>query len=413
MSDQDPHEPSREELRRRRMEARRRAVRRRRAAAVAVLLIVVLAIGVAVAEAIGGGSGSGTPAGSSHPGDPAGTHAATTSSTTSSTTTSGTTTATRPHGTGTFTIAAVGDTMLGRAGYLPPDPASYFDGVHSQLHGDVVFGNLEGTLTDETVGKCGAKPAADCFEFRVPPMYAHDLHQAGFTMLSQGNNHSFDYGQSGLDSTISALDHAGIAHTGRTHEITYVQSGNLKIAFIGFGPYPNNAPLNDLPAARALIHQATQHADIVVTSMHTGAEGVAAEHLTGKDENYLGENRGNPEAFAHMAIDAGSDLVLGSGPHVLRAMQIYHHRLIAYSLGNFAGYHNFGLDGDLAVSAILQAKLAADGRFLDGRVVSVRLAGAGQPEPDPSDAGARLIGRLSQEDLGSAGAHISPSGAIT
>jgi poly-gamma-glutamate capsule biosynthesis protein CapA/YwtB (metallophosphatase superfamily) len=408
MSDQDPHQPSREELRRQRSEARRRAVRRRRAVAVAVLLVVVLAIGIAVAEAIGGGSGSATSPGSGRPGGPGGTHAATTSSTTTPPTSTA-----RPHGTGTLTIAAVGDTMLGRTGTLPSDAATYLEGVRSQLHGDVVFGNLEGTLTNETVGKCGAQPSADCFEFRVPPIYAHYLHQAGFTMLSQGNNHSFDYGQAGLDSTISALDHAGIHHTGRTHEITYVRSGNLRIAFIGFGPYPNNAPLNDFTAAGALIHQAAQHADIVVTSMHAGAEGVSAEHLSGKDELYLGENRGNPEAFAHMAIDAGSDLVLGSGPHVLRAMQIYHGRLIAYSLGNFAGYHNFGLDGDLAVSAVLQAKLAADGRFLSGHVASVRLVAAGQPELDPTGAGAQLIGRLSEQDLGASGAHISASGAIT
>ena len=397
-------------MRRYRSEARRRAVRRRRAVAGAVLLVVVLGVGVAVARGLDGGSGSGAPAASSNDGTGT-THG--TGTTSSGPTTQPPAKSTQPHGTGTFTIAAVGDTMLGRAGYLPPDPATYFDSVRPQLRGAVVFGNLEGTLTNETVGKCGARPKPDCFEFRVPPTYAHDLRQAGFTMLSQGNNHSFDYGQAGLDSTVSALDHAGISHTGQTHEITYVKSGNLKIAFIGFGPYPNNAPLNDYTAARALIHRAAEHADIVVTSMHAGAEGVAAEHLTGKDEIYLGENRGNPEAFAHMAIDAGSDLVLGSGPHVLRAMQIYHHRLIAYSLGNFAGYHNFGLDGDLSVSAVLQAKLAADGRFLDGHVASVRLVGAGQPELDPAGAGASLIGRLSQEDLGSAGARISPSGAIT
>jgi poly-gamma-glutamate capsule biosynthesis protein CapA/YwtB (metallophosphatase superfamily) len=395
-------------MRQRRTEARRRAVRRRRTVAAAVLLLALLGVGVAVAGLLDGGSGSASPGGSTHRSDPPGSDARRTSSTTTQPAAT-----TRPHGTGTFTIAAVGDTMLGRAGNLPSDPGDYFNGVRSALHGDAVFGNLEGTLTNATVGKCGAQPAADCFEFRVPPEFAHDLRQAGFTLLSQGNNHSFDYGQAGLDSTISALDHSGIRHTGRTDEITYVRSGNLKIAFIGFGPYPNNAPLNDFPAARALIHEAAQHADIVVTSMHAGAEGVAAEHLTGQDEIYLGENRGNPEAFAHMAIDAGSDLVLGSGPHVLRAMQVYHGRLIAYSLGNFAGYHNFGLDGDLGVSAILHAKLAADGRFLSGRVVSVRLVGVGQPELDSGGAGAQLIGRLSHEDLAGAGAQISSSGAIT
>ena len=64
-------------------------------------------------------------------------------------------------------------------------------------------------------------------------------------------------------------------------------------------------------------------------------------------------------------------------------MEFYHHRLIAYSLGNFAGYHNFTLAGCLGVSAILQVKLAADGRFLRGRFVSTSAGGPGQPEPDP------------------------------
>ena len=109
-----------------------------------------------------------------------------------------------------------------------------------------------------------------------------------------------------------------------------------------------------------------------MVAIHAGAEGTAALHLTGGEETYLGEDRGNPEAFAHMAVDAGADLVLGSGPHVLRAMELYHGRLIAYSLGNFAGYHNFTLEGVLGESVVLHVTLAADGAFRSGRLVSVQ-----------------------------------------
>jgi poly-gamma-glutamate capsule biosynthesis protein CapA/YwtB (metallophosphatase superfamily) len=126
----------------------------------------------------------------------------------------------------------------------------------------------------------------------------------------------------------------------------------------------------------------------------------------------VGEDRGNPEAFAHMAVAAGADLVLGSGPHVLRGMELYHDRLIAYSLGNFAGYHNFSLEGVLADSAVLHVRLAADGRFVSGRIASVRLVDAGVPEPDPSGAGARLIGELSDEDLGPRGVTVTRAGRI-
>ena len=302
--------------------------------------------------------------------------------------------------------------MLGYAGTLAPDPDTYFDGVRPQITGDIRFANMEGTLTNLTSGKCGANSTA-CYEFRVPPSWARYFKHAGFTIVSNANNHAFDFWQAGLDDTVAALDREGLAHTGRTHEITYLHVHGLTVAFIGVASYPNTGPLNDYPAARRLIHTADRHADMVVVAMHAGAEGVAAEHLTGQDEIYEGENRGNPEAFAHMAIDAGADLIIGYSPHVLRAMQVYHHRLIAYSLGNFAGYHNFTTEGALGVSGILHVKLAADGRFLSGRLVSTVLAGPGQPQLDPGDQGAALVEQLSREDLGARGAHLSADGVIT
>ena len=110
-----------------------------------------------------------------------------------------------------------------------------------------------------------------------------------------------------------ALHRAGIAQTGLPGEITIVRAKDLRIAFLGFAPYPNTASLTDLRAARKLIHRADRRADLVVCAIHAGAEGTAALHLTGGEETYLGEDRGNPEAFAHMAVDAGADLVLGLG----------------------------------------------------------------------------------------------------
>ena len=302
--------------------------------------------------------------------------------------------------------------MLGYAGTLAPNPGSYFDGVRSQITGDIRFANLEGALTDRTSGKC-AVLTSSCYEFRAPPSWARYFRHAGFTIVSNANNHAFDFWQGGLDDTVAALDRAGLAHTGRTREITYIKTHGLTVAFIGVASYPNTGPLNDYPAARAMIERAGRHANIVVVAMHAGAEGTAALHLTGQDEIYGGENRGNPEAFARMAVDAGADLVIGYSPHVLRAMEVYHHRLIAYSLGNFAGYHNFTLEGVLGVSGILHVKLAANGRFLRGRFVSTVLAGPGQPELDSGNQGAALIEQLSREDLGARGAHLSGSGVIT
>jgi len=385
------------------MYSRRRArVRRRRAVATAVLLLGLVAAGYGLAQLWPGGSAAEA--------GPSG--GATGSRTSGATAPASSPAATGPRPTGTVTLSAVGDTMLGYAGTLAPDPDTYFDGVRRQITGDIRFANMEGTLTNLTSGKCGANSTA-CYEFRVPPSWARYFKHAGFTIVSNANNHAFDFWQAGLDDTVDALDRDGLAHTGRTHEITYLHVHGLTVAFIGVASYPNTGPLNDYPAARRLIRAADRHADIVVVAMHAGAEGVAAEHLTGQDEIYEGENRGNPETFAHMAIDAGADLIIGYSPHVLRAMQVYHRRLIAYSLGNFAGYHNFTTEGALGVSGILHVKLAADGRFLSGRLVSTVLAGAGQPELDPTGQGAALVEQLSREDMGSRGAHLSADGAIS
>jgi hypothetical protein len=308
-------------------------------------------------------------------------------------------------------IAAVGDTMLGSTPTLPPSPATYFAGVRDELRGDIVFGNLEGTLTDVAAGKCAHK-AKNCFAFRAPPAYAHDLRRAGFTVMNNANNHSYDFGPGGQADTVRALHAAGIAQTGLPGEITVVHAGGLHVAMLGFAPYSDTASLLDLPAARALIERADRLADIVVVAIHAGAEGTGAMHVTGGEESYVGEDRGDAEAFAHMAVDAGADLVLGSGPHVLRGMELYRHRLIAYSLGNFAGYHNFAVDGTLADSAILRVRLSARGAFLSGRVRSVLLVGAGMPASDPTGAGGRLVAQLSHDDLAARAVSVTPDGRI-
>ena len=140
--------------------------------------------------------------------------------------------------------------------------------------------------------------------------------QAGFTLLNDANNHSYDFGAAGQAQTVRVIHAAGLAQTGLPGEITLVRADGIKVAFLAFAPYAYDANLLDLPAARALIRRAGQEADAVVVYMHAGGEGSGADHVTGQEESYLGEDRGNAEAFAHMAIDSGASLVIGSGPHV-------------------------------------------------------------------------------------------------
>jgi|HubBroStandDraft_3_1064219.scaffolds.fasta_scaffold04290_5 poly-gamma-glutamate capsule biosynthesis protein CapA/YwtB (metallophosphatase superfamily) len=312
------------------------------------------------------------------------------------------------------TIAAVGDTMLGDTPDLPPDPGSYLDAVKATLDrgAQIVFGNLEGTLTTSTASKCGpvSRPDPNCFAFRDPPGYARYLKQAGFTVLNDANNHIFDFGAVGQAQTVRSLHAAGLAQTGLPGEITVARARGIKVAFVAFAPYPYDANLLNLPAARSLIKRARREAQVVVVYMHAGAEGSGADHVTGREEHYLGEDRGNPEAFAHMAIDAGASLVIASGPHVLRGMQFYKGHLIAYSLGNFAGFHDFATSGDLDTSVILHVTLSSTGRFESARVYPIRFTGTGRPLP--GGGGIALTARLGTEDFGSSAARILASGVI-
>jgi poly-gamma-glutamate capsule biosynthesis protein CapA/YwtB (metallophosphatase superfamily) len=315
---------------------------------------------------------------------------------------------------GSLTITAVGDTMLGNTPDLPPDPATYFDAVKSILDpgAQIVFGNLEGTLTTATTSKCGVHKGPDetCFAFRDPPGYASYLKDAGFTILNDANNHSFDFGAPGQAQTVQALHAAGLAQTGLPGEITLVRKNGIKVAFLAFAPYPYDANLLDLSADQALIRKAGREANVVVVYMHAGAEGSDADHVTGREEDYLGEDRGDPEAFAHMAVDAGASLVIASGPHVLRGMQFYKGHLIAYSLGNFASYGDFATEGDLDLSMILRVTLSSAGRFERARMYPVQFTGKGRPVP--GGGAIPFVARLAAEDFGSSAAHILPSGVI-
>ena len=309
---------------------------------------------------------------------------------------------------GSVSFAAVGDTAMGITPELPPSPQTYLDPIAGELRGDVVIGNLEGTLTDVSEDlKCeeDAKPGT-CYAFRAPPEYATYLREAGFNAMSLANNHSYDFGEAGQEETVEALHRAGIEPVGIPGRTAFIEAGPTRVALLGFASYAYANSLTDLDTARALIRAARKRADLVVVAIHAGAEGSDAHHVTGETEVHLGEDRGNPEEFAHMAVEAGADLVLGSGPHVLRGMEIYRDRLIAYSLGNFSGYRNFGLEGILSATVVLHATLAPDGAFRSGRLASVRMIEAGQPVPDPEGTGAALVEEFSQDDF-------APSKAIS
>src|SRR5919197_2160133 len=313
---------------------------------------------------------------------------------------------------GRITLGAVGDTIFGHPPVLPANPSRYLPRVGEPLPApDITFATLEGTLTTATHSKCSSGSTA-CFAFRNPPRYARYLKDGGVDIAGMGNNHSHDFGDRGLKQTVTSLTNHGVRHTGLPGNIAVLRRGGLRVAYLAFAPYRWTASLLDLDRAASLIRTAVGRADIVVVYMHAGAEGADRQHVTGHEEFYLGEDRGNPKRFAHMAVGNGADLVIASGPHVLRGMEFFRHRLIAYSLGDFASYHNFNTDGVLGLSAVLRVTLGPSGWFRAGKIVSVKLNDAGRPSHDWSLRSVKLIRKLSREDFGDHRARMEDDGTI-
>jgi len=323
-----------------------------------------------------------------------------------------------PDGT-TLRIRAVGDLMIGTdfpAGVLPDnDGRLTFSAVTEFLSdADLTFGNLEGPLCSSgktTKCKPGA-PEGSCYAFRMPAHYAPYFKEAGFDLLSTANNHSGDFGEVCRSQTEQLLDAEGIAHSGRPGDIATVTSQGLKVAMIGFHTSSATHDVRDIETAAALVQSVHSSHDIVIVSFHGGAEGSKAIHVPDGPERFYGEDRGDLRRFTHAVIDAGADLVLGHGPHVLRAMEIYKQRLVAYSLGNFATYGRFTLRGPNGLGVILEATLAPDGRFLGGMLIPTKQEGAGTVTLDPTAAGADMVRMLSASDFPATGILVAQDGSL-
>ena len=322
---------------------------------------------------------------------------------------------------GRLRIAAVGDVMMGTTfpddsgGSLAPDDgASMLAEVAPILQAaDLTFGNLEGPLVEGGVSaKCGPTPTGRCYAFRVPPRYAQYLADAGFDVMSVANNHAMDFGDPGRQSSKSELAARGVAATGEPGSYSVVTAGGKRVAFVAFATYTHSNNLNDLAAATELVTKAGSEADLVVVSFHGGAEGSGRCRVPFGAELFYNENRGDLRLFTHAMIDAGADLVLGHGPHVVRGMEVYKDRLIAYSLGNFATYGAFNLKGLPGLTVLLEVELAPDGRFLGGKANPVKQPSPGGPRLDASGEILPILRGLSRADFGDAAVKIGGDGRL-
>lgn len=316
-----------------------------------------------------------------------------------------------------ISIAAVGDMMIGTdypQDHLPDDDGVGFLAAVTAViaAADIAIGNLEGVLIDggEPGKKC-SNPAA-CYLFRSPTRYAEHYRNAGFDALSLANNHARDFGEDGRSSSMDALRAADIRHSGREGTTAVLRRGDIVVAFLAFAVTKNSNMLLDYELAFDMIAAHAEEHDIVIVSFHGGAEGAGATHIPFAEEEYYDEPRGDVVWFARGAVDAGADLVLGHGPHVVRGMERYKERLIAYSLGNFATYYGISVAGIKGIAAILTTTLDGNGKFIAGQISStVQLRPAG-PSIDEKQRALNLLRGLSIDDFGNPGLRFLPDGKL-
>jgi hypothetical protein len=339
-------------------------------------------------------------------------------------------------------IAFVGDINLGTATLpdgVPPDSGrGLLEHARSSLSGDLVVGNFEGVLADTgTSTKClirnprlryrraklKQQPAEslvtrpNCYAFRTPTLLAPRLVEAGFTHMNLANNHANDLGAAGRETTQRILDSLGIAFYGPLGRIAVdtIRRGDslTTVGLIGFTTYRYAYDLLDIERSAAVVDSMRPLVDLLLVTFHGGAEGVKALR-TGEAAESLGtEPRGDLRRWARAVIDAGADAVVGHGPHVLRGMEFYRGRLIAYSLGNFLTYRGFNLAGPLGITGVLQLEFTGERTLRRARLVPMLQIPRRGPLPDPERAALQLIRQLSTEDFGPTAAQIGTTGEIT
>ena len=314
-------------------------------------------------------------------------------------------------------FALGGDTMMGspftKAG-LPADGgaglfAAYADAMRSA---DVAFLNLEGVLLDDGVSDKCAEGSTTCYAYRTPTAYVRHLVDAGVDLVSLANNHANDFGDDGRRMTRAALDSAGIAWSGPVGATAVLDRDGVRVGFIAFSTSAGQHDLRNLADVRRRVQELAAQADVVLVSAHGGAEGSGAQHTPDRSETYLREDRGNVRAFARAAVDAGADLVVGHGPHVLRGLEVYNDRLIAYSLGNFVIFGGFSFEGPKGLSALLVVDVDREGRFVGGRLIAGRQIPPGGPVLNPDRRAIAKVRELSEADFGPAAPVIEPDGTL-
>lgn len=321
----------------------------------------------------------------------------------------------------TIQIVAVGDIMMGtmfpNRAHLPPnnDCSGSFAHVKPYFAGaDILFGNLEGALVRSTAGAKKCFNPKVCYTFGMPAAFVSCLSDAGFNLLSIANNHSGDFGGAGRQTTKEVLKEAGIHYAGQTDCPTaIVKKEGVKYGFCAFAPNTGTVDVNDISAAQAIVHELDSMCDIVIVSFHAGAEGRIYQHVTRNTEIFIGENRGNVYEFAHRMIEAGADLLLGHGPHVTRALEVYENRFIVYSMGNFSTYSRINVQGVNGLAPIIRIFTDKEGKFIKAQITpTFQPSHDRTPRYDPERRIIKVLQNLTKTDFPDVPLSISDEGEV-
>jgi poly-gamma-glutamate synthesis protein (capsule biosynthesis protein) len=291
-------------------------------------------------------------------------------------------------------LVAVGDIMLSRTvdarmdrwgrDYPFRKTAAFLDSA------DIAFGNLETPIIAGPPVKSGE------MSFHADPGVEEDLAASGFDVLSLANNHTPNRGEAGLERTEELLKSAGIAFAGAGmgDDIApaVIESKGVRFAFLAYTD-PALVPVSygasdgrrgtvfmDLGVMIKDVAAARRDADVVIVSMHAGIE-------------YRAKPDSKQVEFAHAAIDAGADLVIGHHPHVVQPIERYKGGLIFYSLGNFI----FDQDWSRETLDGLAVRLVFDGASLSRAELFPVSIDESQPRLAAGTDADRVFARLGPE----------------
>ena len=250
----------------------------------------------------------------------------------------------------TFVISMIGDCTLSSSQYnsdyedvlAKHDLAWPFSGTRDYfVQDEFTLANLECSFSDT------ALTSSSLFAFRGPAANAAILSQGGVDCVTLGNNHTNDFGAQGLTDTQAALDAVGVEWVGPGDSRLYETEHGLKV-----GVYcPGWTGLSESNIQNGIAALQSAGADVCIFAPHWGNEG-----------SYVVSD--NQIAYAHIAVDAGAQIVCGTHPHVLQRIEEYNGGYIFYSLGNWSfGGNTAPRDRDTAIAQIT-VKLQKDGSYV-------------------------------------------------